>query len=332
MRIVPVAVLALAAVFLLSLDATVVRQASVVGMGDCSIRQFVNLPQNVDLLALGSSRVRTGISTEAIVQASGGRLRSNFNFGRSGLSALRSYITLRDAVDRGVRPRFIFMEVDLDALQDTNVSSPIKMPGNVAFMKYADLGVMLEAPHELRMSAKTRLYLLTLLDKVRGSIIPVLAMDPLWGHFRAPGPPVASCQDRADSDITERGRAELEAVRQRELVRNQDTRSMHRAFRPGAAESPLRQQELLFIGKVRELARKLGAVLVVARQGSAYEAPLSDDAIAQIRRDTPEFAQPPDDVVRASWAHFTDAAHMGPRAREIYSAWLAQRLLTVASP
>jgi hypothetical protein len=328
-----VGMLLAAAAFLASLDAVTVRQAAVVGMGDCSVRQFLGLPRHVDFLALGSSRVRSGISTQAIARASGGALRDNFNFGRSGLSAMRSYITFRDAVEQGIRPRFVFFEADLDALQDTNADAPIKMPVNAAFMKYADAELMLQlSEEELGALSRLRLRLLTWLDKVRGSIIPVVALDPLWALVRTQGAPVPSCQDRADSVQTERGERELQALRRRRAEQGFDPTVAERAFREGAASSSPRQQELFFIARARELARTVGAVLLVARHGSAYEPPLSRDAVAQIRRAIPEFVQPPGPVILATWPDYVDATHMGPNARDRYSAWLAGQMLGVVAP
>lgn len=323
MRWLPVAVLAVAAAFLTTLDAVAVRQASVVGMGKCSVRQLLNLPQRIEFIALGSSRVRAGISTEAIEHTLGSAPSSAFNFGRSGLSTLRSYITLRDAMDRGVRPRYVFLEVDLDALQDAQDASPIKMPVNAAFMKYADTALMLELPEGRSSLSIARLCLLTLLDKIRGSVIPVLSMDPLWATLQPGAAPVASCQAGADFERTERGERALDALRRNLPARGAADDHAVREYRAGANGSAARQQELLFVGKVRELAHAHGATLLVARHGQAYEPPLSESAIEAVHRDVPEFVQAPADVVRATWADFLDATHMGPQARVIYSTWLA---------
>jgi hypothetical protein len=326
------AVPVVAAAFLLSLDAAVLRQASVVGMGECSIRQFLSLPRDIDFLALGSSRVRSGISTQAMERASGGVLRNNFNFGRSGMSAMRSYITLRDVIERGARPRVVFMEVDLDAFQDVNTSSPIKMPANAAFMKYSDVELMLEYPEGLSTLSAMRLRLLTWLDKVRGSIIPMLALDPLSGQLRSPRTPVPSCQEPADFEQTRPGKQEMEALRHRLSERSADFAVSTREMRQGSATSPKRQQELFFVAKARELARGLGVTFLVARHGSAYEPPLSRGAVAQIRLEIPEFVQAPDSVIRESWKDFVDIPHMGPVAREQYSAWLAEYIVNVTKP
>lgn len=327
MKRIPITVLLLAAAFLASLDSTLVRHASVLGMSECSVRQWLSVPDRLDVAAFGSSRVRAGLSPDAIAQASAGALRSNVNFGRSGLSAMRSYVMLRDLVERGARPRFVFLEVDLEALQTSEPHAAIRPGAQAAFLRYADLASVLEIDGGLGPVGKARLLALTTLDKVRESIIPVLRGAALLDAVRPVDQPVRTCLLANEFALGERGSRELAAQREAMLALHHDR---ERSYAPGHPRAFQRAQELYYLARIRELLATHGAGLVVARHGAAYEPPLSPAAVAAVRVDVPEFAQPPASLVRATWPTFLDASHLGPDGRAAYSAWLARRLLAPA--
>lgn len=321
-RVWPKVVLLATVAFMLCIDFTTVRHAAVVGMGNCAVRQFVRLPETVDVLALGSSRVRAGISPAIMSSASGGALSANFNLGRSGLSAMRSYVTLRDALERGVRPRFVYLEIDIDALARTE--DRLQLPMHSAIMRWRDIGLLLELHSDFTPIERLRLRLLAAAAKVRGAILPVLGGAPLTGLLGGNGP-VLGCQDGLDAVQARRGASELA---ERRLIVPAVARELDLA----PAESRARREELYFVDRVRALCRKHGIRLLVARPGAAYEPALSERSLQQVRALVPEFDEPPADVVKASWGGFLDAYHMGPLARERYSAWLAARFMQAPGP
>jgi len=318
----PKAVLLAALAFLLCLDLAPVRHAVVVGMGDCAVRQFVHLPGHVDMMALGSSRVRAAVSTQAIAAASGGVMSANFNLGRSGLSAMRSYVTLRDTLDRGVRPRVVVLEIDLDALQRRDADGRVRLPLHAAIMRWHDIGLLLDLHSDLSTVERWRLVLLAAAAKVRGAIIPMLGGAPVTGQLGIDAP-VADCQAGLDAEQARQGVTEL-------AERRRTAQAALREIALAPADAPARREELFFVERVRALCLAHGIGLVVVRPGAAYEPVLSPRALADVRALVPEFDEPPAALVQAAWAEFLDASHMGPGARERYSVWLTGRMLEAA--
>ena len=315
----PVAVLLAALAFLLCVDLTPVRHAAVVGLGGCAVRQITRLPPRVDVVALGSSRVRAGISPAVLTLASGAELAVNMNLGRSGLSAMRSYVTLRDALEQGMRPRFVVFEIDLDALQRADRPGPVRLPLHAGIMRWRDIDLLLQLHHDLPAIDRARLQLLGAAAKVRGAIIPVLGAAPVIGQL-GDGALVVDCQAGLDAEQARQGAGEL--AERRGLVP-----AAAREFSLAPPEAQERRQELFFIDRARELCHEHGIRLVVVRPGAAYEPALSPSALAVVRALVPEFDEPPAEIVEATWSGFLDAYHMGPSARERYSAWLAGRLM-----
>lgn len=327
MRVWPVSLIILAFSFLSSLDSILVRHAAVIGMAKCSVEQVVNMPSQVDLLALGSSRVLEGISTSTIEAASHGTIRRSFNLGRTDLSALRSYVILRDILERGIKPTIVFVEVNINALMDGGSQDQVKIPPHSAIMKFSDIGVLVESHKELGNVELHRLKVLAIFEKVRGSIIPILSGVPVLAWLRAGKQPISDCMDTYSEKQLRIGQEQLEKHRLAYLSTHRVGKPIETDYRPRATVSASWRQELFFLEKIRALCQARGIALVVSRHWRAYEPPLSDSALAEIKTLIPEFEYPPKDLIRHTWAYFRDVAHMGPKAREIYSEWLTSRLM-----
>src|SRR5688572_23352902 len=102
--------------FLVWIDTSYVRYTIESDRGNCSIWQIIRLPRDVDAIAIGSSRVRRGFDPKFVVSLDDGRLRSVYNLGRRGRDVIRNYVMFRDLLERGVRPKFAYIEINIDAL------------------------------------------------------------------------------------------------------------------------------------------------------------------------------------------------------------------------
>lgn len=311
------------------LDSPLVRHAAVLGLGHCSLQQYAGAPLAPDFLAFGSSRVRHGISPEEINRASHGRLSNNYNIGRAKLSAMRDYLLLRDLVDRGVRPRVVFVELDLDALRPQSGVQPIRLPPHAAMLKYSDLGLLQQAYPDLDVSTRARLTVLEALSKVQGALAALVTGAPLRALLDEQAPAPRDCRARKPMRW---GLKYWERRLGRPAADGEPPNPLETRPFQVSPDSPAARQVLFFMARIRELCRQHGIGLVVARHGAIYEPALTPSAVEEVRLLVPEFIQPPPELVRRTWAGFDDRAHMGHDARMLYSHWLTSQLLERAAP
>jgi hypothetical protein len=319
MRLWPIVLLAAGLFFLLYIDAPNMRHAAVLGLGNCSVQQYYGIPANPDFLALGSSRVRQGIAPEEIGAESNGRLTRNYNLGRSGLSSPRDYIVLRDLLERGVRPRAVYFELDLNALLRSTDVRLLRVPQYVALLKYSDLYLLQKAQPNMNSVERAQLTALTGLEKLRGAIVAFASGAP-FGSAIPVGQAPHHCrpQDVTAPGIGQRLRAHIKRAQEPETDRQM------LQLTPDSAEA---RQVLFFLAGVRALCQQYGIALVVARPGAIGEPGLGAADEAAVKALAPEFVQPPRELAREIWADFDDETHMGSAARVRYTRWLAKVLM-----
>lgn len=127
------------AVFIWWIDRPAVRYAFVAGGWDCSVQQFVNLPTaNVDLVAIGSSRVRAGLDLEIVAGQSGGEINSYYNFSRTGINPIRNYVIFRDLIEKDLGLKYAYVEINTEAFL-ARASNNIGIQRDVGILRFSDL-------------------------------------------------------------------------------------------------------------------------------------------------------------------------------------------------
>lgn len=314
-------IFALGISFLGYIDSPRVRHGSVLGLGSCSVKQYYMIPEKPDLLTFGSSRVRQGISPESIKTASKGQINSVYNLGRSGISTHREFIILRDLLEKGIRPRAVFIELDIDSLLSENDSKFRYIPENAVFMKYSDLRLLLESSPALTHNEELRMIALSYLEKIRGAIATFVSGAPFTIITHRSSPPT-HCRVPKTSTINLG-----QHIRARIHQAHETVTSTRPTQNPSNTKTA--QRTLFFINKIRALCKDNGISLIIARPGAVDEVPLSAEQEAIIRATVPEFVQPADQIVRRTWNGFDDETHMGHHARVVYSTWVAELLLSL---
>lgn len=309
-----------------------VRYAGPGDAGACLARQVIHLPEETEVLVLGSSRIRRAVSPEQFGTALGAD-GPVYNLGRPGLSTAREYVLLRDLYAAGYRPRVVVLEAALDVLRgaydlgktDTRWSW---VQTTASFMTYGDHFNLPAGASDAGVLGYTGLVASGLSKKIRtgvslnlsgrvkdaslnGSAPETVCMLP---HFDNPG---ARLQERnAARKASERAR--IEAV-VGPLETSHDGRYAPRNNGPTRAE-------LFYLEKIRELTVAYGSALYVVRLHSYGRAPYSAEVTAALSAKVPEVLVPPDAVILSTNANFMDKTHMGSEARQEYTAWLASAI------
>jgi hypothetical protein len=322
----PVAVLTILLCFLVWSDSADFRHGLVPQTPACAIGQLKHLPADTDFIAIGSSRVLFGIDPETLRIASGGLIQKPFNLGRAGLSAARSYSVLRDLLAQGVRPKYAYFEVDLDAIRNAPSSGRITPDQHIATMSYRDIALLREAHADRPVLEGISAVTESMLKKLKTSLAQTLSGAASRNLRHADTRPPVVCwkprydqqSDKKIADLRERKASFQRAYPHAALASDNGFSPAHGSWQA--------TQEIYFVRKMAELARLHGITFVIGRHWDAYSAPLSRHSLAEIRHIFPEFIYPPPELVRETWPYFYDPRHMGEGARRIYSQWLARQL------
>lgn len=323
--VIALAVLVAAAAFVWWTDQPAVRYAFVRGGWQCSVQQFVNLPRDVDMIAIGSSRVRAGLDLNMVAARSGGQVSQPYNFSRTGRSPMRNYVIFRDIVERGTDLKFAYVEIDTAAFADTTQGQPLAVDRDVGFQRYGDILQVFHAFADRPVLERAHNIAAQSLKKIGDSIVFLFSGRIAEANSQngEPAPHVCwreyyNTKTAGKTRRIEKQKADYEATFGDLWVAESDTVKSFRSRRAVL--------EAYYFGLVRDLARKHGIKLVTSRHWRAYEPPLTAASLAELKLRFPEFIYPEADFVRSTWADFLDATHMFAGSRERFSHWFADQL------
>jgi hypothetical protein len=320
------AVIGGASFFLVWIDSPYVRHTFAEEDYKCSVNQIAKLPvEQVDMLAIGSSRVRAGMNLSVVSSHSNGAVVSPYNFARSGINPLRNYVILRDLLERGVSPTYAYVEVSTEAFADDEINRHIEPFVDVGILKFADVFRLFEAYKHAPFLQRLHIVAASLLKKIGDTLIYV-GDGRIWAANsglsedapRVCWRPNYDEKSKTEDAAIERGRREYEKeFGDLSVARNDVIKSF---------STPSADLELYSFGLVRSLAHANDIKLISSRHWAAYEPPISEQSLSLLRERVPEFVYPSASFVRSTWGDFADATHMYKTSRQRYSEWLAAQL------
>lgn len=307
-------------------DAPFVRYASVGNSHVCAVQQMASLPQNLDVVILGSSRVRRGVGPNIIADVSGGRFTNVYNLARPGRDIVRNAIMFDELLDTGHTVDLLILEMDLDIIRHGRLPRWNWRPVSAGFAPWKY--ILLHSPHTtgahiadprivldgLRLKLQQALKLST-----TGIIASVLA-NP------AAGPTTVCWQDDFDIDRPNlvRGRARALAEVQTRFP-NPDTQFDN--ARVALPLGPRARVELQMYAHIRKRAAREGVQLIVVRPQGYGEPALGPRAITDVQQLVPDFRFPPDEMTRRLNRSHIDRNHYGPEGRELFTRWITETAL-----
>jgi hypothetical protein len=300
------------------------RHGFVAEIQTCSVLQLAQLPKGADFLAIGSSRVLMGLQPETVEAASAGHVLNVYNLGRVRRSIERSYSIFRDLLEAGLRPRYVFLEVSQDRLAARS-RDELPLPRDAAFLRYGDAFHYLEALPGIPWVERVHFAVRHIIRKMDMSIRHVFSGAALEHSLIQQDSAPKVCRGD-ESFLVAPGHARAIAHQKRIFqARHGDLSiAVDDSFRTGRSQRT--DVELYFIELVRELARQHDVTLLVGMYWRAFQPPLSERALVELRELVPELVYPPPELVRSSWDGFVDKGHMDAPARHLYSEWLGQLL------
>lgn len=305
----------------------VIRFSSVLNSVVCSTLQIVNLPPQIDVAMIGSSRVRRSISASVLAEQSQGVFRTVYNFGRPYRQILRSEALVAHLLQSGRAPQIILLEADIDTIRLGKPKPWSWSPGEAAFLTsgevFAAVPPTISTPRNILLRAFEEKLRVTLAHLLNGDVVRIL--------LGLGGKPETVCW-RPDFDVESAGKSEtrktVEAARRAQFG-DVDTVLDDRF---NAEIGPAGQMELAVIERIRHRVRAAGGHLVVVRPNGYADPPLSPAVISRLTSLIPELRLPPQDMARQLSHMHMDGSHYSPAGRELYSRWLAGILLAEVAP
>lgn len=304
-------------------DMPVFRFMSVGNSHACLMDQMIFLPEQVDFVALGSSRIRRGISPEIISEHSDGYLGYGINLGKPRRQILRSESVIDFLLDKGRVPKVVILEANLESIRLGEFPNWTWDELEASFITYEQILTGLPEPlsNELRLKARG-VYL-----KLEQSLIRHLT-ERTWKTIEessgeAPTMCIRPFHDAMNSTRAVRGRDRaLRTVTQ--TFENPETDFDDR-FVKDLTETGL--IELRAIDQIREKLQANGVEMIVVRTQAFADPPLSDEVIERIQAYIPEFRTPRGEFARELNMLGVDQTHLGAEGRDMYSKWLAEQIL-----
>lgn len=300
-------------------DLPAVRFASVGNSHVCLARQMLDLPSKIDVVFLGSSRIRRGLKPETFVEATGGEYETVYNLGRPSRLILRSESIITHLVETGRAPKVVVLEVDLDEIR---FGSPGPRQWNrtePGHLTYAELLAALPADTESRWHL--------IVDGIRHKLAISVARHfsgittrVLLSASDKPAPHVCwrNSFDK-DDDRRRRHRAQAEDASRQMFGDGPDATD----GRFANERTPKAQVELAVLDRIRQRLDAAGTRLVVIRPMGYADPPLAPAVIDKVTALIPEFRAPPDALARQLSRLVIDKNHFGPEGRGLYTRWLA---------
>lgn len=326
--LIPALVLAALILFLVWCDTPGFRHGIVRSQQACAVNQLLSLPQDVDFIVIGSSRVRESIDPEWLTKASEGRIRTPMSFARSGKGAARNFTLLDDLLARGARPTTVLVEVGLEGLMSEKDPTTMPVEHDVGFQSFSIIVESFAIHSQRPLIERLHNLALRILIKVRTSLIYAFSGDAFSHQYQA---------FRSDSAEAICKTSMYEVRRRVHISRYQASiQEFDRLFghsrataeddRFSLGDTLHAQTELYYLQRMRELAARHQVRLLATRMWKAGQPPLSQTALSKIRAVIPEFVYPSAEHVRGSWENFIDATHLNRKGREAYSRWLAEEV------
>lgn len=116
-----------------------VRFASIGNSQDCAARQLIDLPQQIDVAVLGSSRIRRGVAPDQLSEELGPGLSAAYNFGRPGRQIRRSESNISYLLDTGRTPKVVVLEADIDLFRLEDEGKWNLPDAEAGYLKYSEL-------------------------------------------------------------------------------------------------------------------------------------------------------------------------------------------------
>ncbi len=313
-------------------DTPEIRYSSASNSGACLARQIINLPADVKVVVLGSSRIREAVSSDQMSELLGnGESGSVYNLARPGLSTPRSFFLLRDIYAAGIRPKAVVLEVALDAIRgvdmfdDDNRDTWDWVIDTAYVASYSDI---VNLPIEASEAGYVGQYALIsrgILKKLEHGIARFASGTVEDMTLPEGQHPLSRCT------IEKRENPSEKALRKkaRKLAKHKNQVEEAFGLDPDVVDDSFELQsgsytrvELSYLEQIRRLTEKYGSILIVVRPHRYAWPPYSSRVSEQILEIVPEARIPPSETVRATNAGFFDPSHMGKSGREIYTAWL----------
>ena len=309
-------------------DRPVIRYGSAGNAEECLAHQILHLPAETNVILLGSSRIRRGVSPD-LLQEILGEPHPVYNLGRPGVSTARNYVLLRELYAQGHRPEIVVMESALELVRgaydvtkarnawpwQTDTASVFSFADHLQFPAIAsDAGLM----------GQLGLISHGLSKKVAESTARYLSGEAVDAELRREAPETVCMLPQFDDpkpkDIARQIERKAEEKARLEAQFGDSATSVDDRFNYG--EIGAQRLEIYYLEKVRALAEAHGSQLYVVRLHSYLRPPYTPEVTQQMQALIPEALIPDADVIRQTSENFIDRTHLGPEARAIYTTWL----------
>jgi hypothetical protein len=301
---------------------------------ECSVGQILGVKdKTLDFVALGSSRIRRGLSPEDIELASHGDIRFAVNFGRPGRSIARSYQMLEDVLVKKGRIKYAIVEFDLARLLDEPNMQSYKFETNHDnFLEYTTLLSRINFNPSEPLWRRVHASVKSIFIKLRTSLIYFIS-----GKISING----SSKGNRFEKVCWLPNFDEQSPQKKYALEEKRVR-MEGGYGPGlyttaTADFNLNDEvsrnlkffslELYYMNKIIRLANKHSFKVYFTQLPSSYDPPLSRKAILNIKALVPNFFYPREDLIRANMTFFNDINHMDKHSRKAYSQWIASELI-----
>lgn len=302
-----------------SADMKAVRFASVGNSYVCAARQLMDLPPQVDVVLLGSSRIRRGISPEQLAAQLGPDFQRVYNLGRPFRQILRSESIISYLIESGRIPKVVVLEADIDLFRFEPTGPWGLQPGEPGFLTYRELLAVDATTGEHDTG-----YLLARAVQTKVAQTASVHFSGLTARILASNrkkPPTVCWLDSYDVD---------DAKKQKKREKRAEELAAE-GFDPDVSTDPrfvgtasvAAQVQIATIDRIRTRLSELGVTLVVIRPNGYLDPPLGTEVTDQIKALIPEYAVPPEPLVRQLSKLNIDHSHFGPEGRKLYTEWLA---------
>lgn len=296
----------------------------------CFVEQLLGLPENIDVLLVGSSRIRYAVDPFVLDEALGNTAGTSFNIGRNGDTPERTYALIKDILQSGISVETVVIDF---RLHDFYYNEPVEQWRRIGMgaMRHSDLPHYHAAFPQQRGIAGQVLLQATETKLAHG--IRMLLNGQILSSMSISDPAVKpDClhQNRPISAKTQaRDAARIEKFVQRfsvSDVRVQDKWAYLEQGYDSPQLFPRAQLALYFLEETRRLTEEYGAELKVISPPMYKEIPMSAAAKRDLRTWIPELILPTDDAIIAAQTGYFDTRHMGEPLRKLYTQWLVSEL------
>lgn len=327
-------ILAASVALAMSFDRPEIRFGSAGNSKQCLANQIINMPSDVDVLLLGSSRLRRGVAPHQMTDSLGPDTKA-YNLGRPGFSTPRNYVLLRELFARGARPSVVVVEAEMEAMRGVFKEKRIRRrfswaADTAAVLSYRDMLDIPRSSFDAGLLGQFAFAGTGMLHKIEQGIARTLSGEQvsvtdtdtaetvcMMARFDAPSAKGAARRARKQQRFEEN---------QSEIFGDLDTAVDDRF---DFDENSFTRTELAYLQRIRELVAAHDAKLLVIRLFRYRSPPISTDVRAKLSELVPEQVSPPDAIYRQAGRLFADTSHFDPQGREIYTRWLSGEIAKV---